>query len=536
MGLIGLAARWRRELCAGISGGLLMALSFPPFASRYLVLVALVPVFHYYLRDEGFARRGEGFSLPSGGGSLATCFKRGFVLGFVLGLSFFTVLLYWVANLIPESSARMPWLMIPSVILLVLYLSCYPALFTGLLSVMFRHFGRRALLAAPALWALAELARSRGELGFSWGGLPYSLAVFPPAVQGLSVYGPFGLSMILVAVNCLITSAFFGATRRCRLWSVLTAAVIIGAHIVWGFCVIARYDRVSEGVDRGRRVAVVQPNVDLGIKWKPAFRDSIFTQIEKAMLEAASGGAELVIFPETSAPVSLRHSNRYLQWLKHAARGAKAEMLIGYVDHITAGNGWLSFNAAGLIKDDGALVAQYEKVNLLPFGERMPFSQYLPFLNRMDFGQANFTPGGEATVFVSDPGRFGVLICFESTFSGLTRGYVREGADFLVNITNDGWFGSSRGPIQHAEMAILRSVENRVVLFRAANTGVSMVVDPVGRVKARIGLDSKGIIFGQADSSRRPSFYARNGHLVFYIMALISLAVTPAAGIFVRRG
>jgi len=531
-------SRYRDEIFAGVLSGLLLALVFPPFPTRYLVVFALVPLFWYFIR----LARGEVRDIGSRAvasedarrkGSYLV--KRSLVVGFSFGVAFFLILLYWVSNLIPASSARMPWLLIPGLILLVAYLSCYSALFSVALSFLIRRIGLVALFAAPALWSLTEIARSRGELGFSWGILPYALALYPHTLQGLLVYGPFGLSFLLVLVNLLLSFALFGRTRMGRVVSFTIAIIIAGAHIGWGTWEMNQYDARLEGRERERDIAVVQPNVDLGIKWRPEYRDSVFNEIDRLALEAFARGARVVIFPETAAPVSLSHAHFYRERLKILAMKLGVDILIGYVDHEPAGAGWRAYNSAGLIDSTGKLTDQYNKVNLLPFGERLPYSQYIPALSRLNFGQANFEPGKEQTLFESQVGKFGVLICFESIFSDYTRRYVLNGADFLVNITNDGWFGSRRGPIQHAEMAILRSVENRVTLVRAANTGISMVVDPMGRVRQKIDLDLEGILMDTIDRSSGLSFYCRNGHLIFYIMVLINLAIVMVNPIFWRR-
>jgi apolipoprotein N-acyltransferase len=166
----------------------------------------------------------------------------------------------------------------------------------------------------------------------------------------------------------------------------------------------------------------------------------------------------------------------------------------------------------------------------------MPWSQYFPALSKLDFGQANFVAGKKQTIFDSSVGKFGVLICFESSFSDFTRRYVQDGADFLVNITNDGWFGDNQGPLQHAEMAILRSVENRVTLFRAAYTGVSMIVDPVGRVRERIGPFTEGMIYGSAERSSGATIYTRHGHALFFLMAAANLALACVPLMLARTG
>jgi len=512
------ATTYRDELVTGALGGALMALSFPPFPTRVLACVALVPLFRYFYR----ASIPSGDSSPGGGGADRPL-KRGFLLGYTTGFVFFLILLYWISNLIPSSSARMPWLMVPAVIVLTLYLSLYPALFALMLASLTRRWGRIALAAAPALWALTELARSRGELGFSWGILASALAIHPEAIQGLSLYGPFGLSLVLVLVNLLLATALCHVSRRSRAAAAVALVLIIAGHLVWGKHEIGRVEK--EGSKSGVTVAVVQPNLDLAIKWKKEYRDSAFSQIDHLTQDASNRGAELIIFPETSAPVSFKFSGFYRELLRASAFRAGAELLVGHIDHESKDDEWRSFNAASLFESGGTIQATYGKVNLLPFGERIPFSQYIPPLGSLDFGQANFLPGAEAVVFESSAGRFGVLICYESTFSHYARDYVRNGADFLVNITNDGWFGSKRGALQHAETAILRAVENHVTVYRSANTGVSLVVEPTGKVSKRIGLDVPGMILHEGYGSTRPPFYTRHGHLLFTAAAALSLAV-----------
>ncbi|HUV36246.1 MAG TPA: apolipoprotein N-acyltransferase [Patescibacteria group bacterium] len=508
------------ELLAGALGGLLLALSFPPFPTRYLALIALVPVFRYFI--------------ITAGRSVDRPLRRAFVLGYTLGFACFLTMLYWISNLIPASSARMPWLMIPATVLLVLYLSCYTALFSIAQSFLQVRFGTASLFAAPALWSLLELARSRGELGFSWGILSNTLVRFPIAVQGVSFYGPFGLSLIIVLVNLLVSFALFGASGRRRAAALAAIAVVAGGHLAWGALEIARFDRaLSERPERGT-VAIVQPNLDLAIKWNPAYRDTIFREIEELAIRGGASGADLVVFPETAAPMAFSHQYSYVRWLKRIARDNNIDLFTGFIDFSRDNDVWQSHNAAGLFDSEGQVTGIYIKVNLLPFGERIPFSQYIPVLGTLDFGQANFKPGTVQTIFRSRVGTFGALICFESTFADYTRRYIQRGADFLVNITNDGWFGSEVGPRQHAETAILRAVENRVTLLRAANTGISMVVDPVGRVSHRIELGRQGILLTPVYPKGDLTIFCRYGHLAFFGMVLVN-AVAVALRIIIAR-
>ncbi len=522
MGIDRFIYRWRNELFAGVLSGLLLAFSFPPYPARFLSCIALVPVFRFFITptDSAADRRGV--------------IRMGLVTGFAFGLSFFTLLLFWIVNLIPASSVKIPWILTPALILLVLYLSCYPALSFIAIHFLRKRYGGVALLGVPAVWSVFELARSSGELGFSWGIVSNSLVTYPMAIQGASVYGPYGLSFVVVLVNMLLALVLFGRGKGNRILALAGLVFVTCAHLGFGHYRINSYDRKMNEGNGLMKVAVVQPNVDLAIKWNPAYRDSIFSKIEILTLKSAANGAEVVIFPETSAPISLSYSPEYGERLEMLSRTSGVDLLVGYIYHTSINNSIQSYNSAGMFDSSGRLITQYHKVNLLPFGERIPFSQYIPALSRLKFGQANFEAGTLQPLFRSKAGPFGVLICFESTFSDFARRYVRDGADFLVNITNDGWFGSERGPLQHTETAVLRSVENGVPLLRSANTGISMIVDPLGRVERHIGLDREGLLLADIGRPLRRTPYCKYGNLIFYIMVLSSLAAVPL-GQAIRR-
>lgn len=525
---------WGEETIAGGASGMLLALCFPPFPTRYLAAVALLPLLAYF-RARLPARAAELAEAQTRDGRRKSIrrimLERGAFAGFALGVAFFSTLLYWILNLIPASGVVTRWILFPALVILVLYLSCYTALFGLGLALFVSRLGRAAVWAAPALWSLAEYARSHGELAFSWGVLANALAARPIAMQGLAVYGAFGLSLVLVLLNVLAAVAV-SSRRGTRVAVGAVFAAIAAGHLFWGKAQIERLDGSGTVLGGARAIAVVQPNVDLALKWEEAYRDSIFRQMERYVALAAREGARLVVFPETAAPVSFKTSPEYLGRLQHAARENGVDVLTGYVDHSRAAGEWRSHNAAMLVARSGMPAGNYHKVNLLPFGEKIPWSQHVPALSKIDFGQANFIAGSNRTIFESDAGSFGVLICYEAAFADYTRRYALDGVDFFVNITNDGWFGPGPGPRQHAEMAVLRAVENRVTLARAAYTGVSMIVDPAGRIRGRIGLFEEGMILGTPLRSAARPFYTRHGDATFFVMALASIVL---AGLLARR-
>jgi apolipoprotein N-acyltransferase len=190
--------------------------------------------------------------------------------------------------------------------------------------------------------------------------------------------------------------------------------------------------------------------------------------------------------------------------------------------------GEVYFNSAGLIVPRWGLVEKYDKIHLVPFGERFPFDDVFPFLKKVDFGEADFEPGGAYTVFTlgAEPGTpvrpevrgatFSVLICFESIFPELIRSFKESGAQFLVNITNDEWFGRTAAPYQHAEMAVFRAVETRSSIARCANTGVSMLIDPWGRITLQSGLFTREALVGSITIVPAKTFFTKHGFLLLW--------------------
>jgi apolipoprotein N-acyltransferase len=240
--------------------------------------------------------------------------------------------------------------------------------------------------------------------------------------------------------------------------------------------------------------------------------------------------ASVILWPETALPYYVRLEPGKLRRLLALTKQIGRPILAGYPDARLSGEGDVrTFNAAGLVMPTGSIVGQYEKMHLVPFGERIPFQRYFPFLGSLDLGQAEWTPGNRPVVFRHAGPAFGVLICFESIYPSLARRYALEGAQYLVNITNDEWFGKTAGPIQHADLAILRSVELGMGLARAANTGVSMVVDPYGRVQAKTGLFVEAVLAGDVMEEIGPTTYARWGDWITLLSIALVLALVGVA-------
>jgi apolipoprotein N-acyltransferase len=272
-------------------------------------------------------------------------------------------------------------------------------------------------------------------------------------------------------------------------------------------------------------VALVQGNVAQDHKWDPAFQDDTTARYRELTLAAAGERPALIVWPETATPFFFQEPGRYRQDLLALAREANAWVLFGSPAFRRAAHGGFDeLNRAYLVSPAGLEVDSYDKIQLVPFGEYVPFRRVFFFVDQIVHAIGTIVPGVVPTVFEMPGARFGVLICYEGIFPGLTREFVAGGADFLVNVTNDAWYGRTSAPRQHLAHATLRAVENRVPLVRAANTGISAVIDPDGRIRW------EGPLFEalwHADHIAWPgvrTFYAEHGDVFVYACVFASLA------------
>ena len=491
--------------------GVLLTLCFPVTSLGPVSFLALAPMFAAVLRFRP-AR------------------KDAFRAGFLAGSACFVSMLWWIVKLIPSADVTIPWLMTPALVVLVLYLSFYPAFHLLVLAAVTRWRLIPFLIAAPGTWVLFEMARSRGELAFPWGLVGYSLSNQAALLQSAEVWGVFGLSFVIVLVNALMAGCVSAHGPRAKAWCGLLAGLVAGSLWLHGE---RRVDDVRALDGPHLRVAVAQPNIDLALKWKPEYKDSTFVLIEAEAARARDAGAELVIFPETAAPIFIENSPAYKTRLVELARSLQTPIYVGFLDHRFDGpqRELNIYNSSGLFLPNGSL-EKYDKRHLLPFGEALPLATRHRWIRKINFGQANFQPGPKRSPLSSDAASFTPLICFESVFPDLCRDGVREGSELFVNVTNDGWFGDTPGPYQHAQMAIARAVEFRRWLVRSANSGVSMVVAPSGEVVSSIDLYKEGILTFDVVLLTGETFYARHGDTPLALLSLILLAI---AAVLARR-
>lgn len=498
-----------REYLLLVASGVTLALAFPPVDFTPAAFLSLVPFF-YVLRR----RRVTGF-------------WSAFRPGFVAGVAFFIPLLYWLIFLSSQEMDN-PVVMSGPLILLVVLQSLYWGLFSTAAACVRSGTRIPTWIYLPVLWVACEQLRSLFVLGFTWGALGYAgVDTNPVPAQFASLTGVLGVSFWMVLVNVLLLEAMLvRGPRRSRLS--LACAIVFVLPWVHGSLVM----RAGLPDDtRTLRVAVVQPNIPAERKWDADYKDTSFEVLAALTRLAGPQSPDLVVWPETAAPAYLLREPEYLAKVAAAAEAAGVPILTGCpdLDYDRESGSVLTRNSVVLVTPEGNVVGTYDKIHLVPFGEVIPFETVFPVLKKVDFGEADFAPGEERVVFDAGAVRFSVLICFEAIFPRLARQFVDHGAELLVNVTNDAWYGRTSMPFQHSAMSVMRSIENRRSLARSANSGVSLVTDPFGRIVSRLGIFERGVIVEDVALVQSTSFYTRRGDIFAWTTVVLSLALVVAS-------
>jgi apolipoprotein N-acyltransferase len=354
--------------------------------------------------------------------------------------------------------------------------------------------------------------------------LGYSQASVLPIAQLASVLGVFGLSGLVAAVSASITgvAARPGARPADRYVPLAVCILLVTGVASWGSWRIAGADWARAG--QSVKVALLQGNVAQNEKWDEDKAASIFANYLRLTRDAIAKGAELIIWPESATPYRFRENDPASEEIRKIARQARVSVLVGS-DELEAGDPVRYYNSAFLIRPDGTTGGVYRKMHLVPFGEYVPLKQLFFFAGPLVEAVSDFSPGDQAALLPVDGHKINVSICYEIVYPNLVRDFVLEGSELLTTITNDAWFGDTSAPHQHFAQASMRAIEQGRYLVRAANTGISGIVDPNGRVLAKSGLFQPALLVGEARYLRGSTFYSRIGDLFAYLSAGVTLAL-----------
>lgn len=502
---------YRYELPAAIASGLLLTLAFPKIGQPALAFFALVPLL-LTLRRASFA--------------------GGFRLGFTTGLVHFISLVYWAAYTMKIYGHLPLYLCIPLLVLLAAYLALYPALFAGLITLISQPVW--LLLFVPVFWTATEFLRAMLFTGFPWELLGYSQCASLPFIQVADLTGVYGISFWLALNNAAVLLATLGLRRKNWQTAAVSRKTIAGGGVlvlivsglIWGYGLtrIQAIDRETAQAPR-KKIAVLQGNIDQNKKWNRTFQRTTIEKYNHLADLASRDKPDLIVWPETATPFFIGHNRPMTDLLQEGIRQTKTDHLIGTPTAVRYNGRTAYHNSAVLFDVQSRVVDHYEKVHLVPYGEYVPLKEWLPFIGKMVAQVGDFIPGEEGKAIAWQGGRLGVQICYEIIFPALSRAMVNNQTDILVNITNDAWFGKTSAPRQHFSMAVFRSVENRRALARAANTGISGFIDPVGRVLKASELNTPAALTQSLPLMTTVSLYTRIGDLFAWGCLLVTLII-----------
>jgi apolipoprotein N-acyltransferase len=495
----------RRERFFLALSGLIVAAAWPPMPFGFLAFVGLIlPL-----------------DIISG-----KPFGKAFKAGYLFAFSYHLFSLYWIS-----------WVTVGGTLIAITVISLYDGFIFALYAGLYRRRQLAAIILFPMLWIGMEYFRTLFEFAFPWSNLSYTQWQYLPFLQVCEFIGDAGISLIIVVVNILLWQIWRQSQRKHRAVLALAAGLLIAVPTAYGAAVMAGAEPDHDGPIT---VALLQGSIPLEQKWDPAEVDYSFGLYDSLALAATP--ADLIVWPETAAPAYLLNDPIKTHQVSVTARKAGSPMLVGTLDYTPLpGSKYLYYNAAIQFDPDGRHRPPYHKIKLVPFAETVAYGRYLPFLVNLNVGWSDFTAGTDLRVYENPFGKYGVLICYEVIFPELVNQYMRAGADFLVNITNDTWYGYSSGPYQHGVMAIFRAIENRVTIARAANSGFSYFADRYGRMYNKSRLYDVTVMKGKVKPAGERTMFNRTGPilgrigLVMVMLTTILLAILWIQERFRRR-
>ncbi|MEP6568270.1 MAG: apolipoprotein N-acyltransferase [Acidobacteriota bacterium] len=492
----------------------LLIVSFPNFDLSLLAWIALVPVLLVV------ARAPRPF--------------RSFYLGWLFSTAFFYGSCYWLTYSMIHTGGLSPWVAFALLLPATLVVGVFPAVAMLLLARAIRSWGTSALFLAPILWPALEWARleTTGQL---WNAIGYSQAYHPLLIRSASWGGVYAVGFLVVLVNVAVAFALLRRTSRAYVIAAVAllavGATLFASSLSTPVEVDAHFDASSVFV------IAIQPNVPVTIV-KSEDELQQLTARHLSMSESAlqqlpdDGKPRLVIWPESPMNFSYGSDNRLRDRLATFAKTNKTSVLLNSQE--LAPNDGI-YNSALLINEEGKLVAQYDKIRLLPFGEYVPLPDWLPGVGLIRGIVGDFTPGTKYQLMVVGTVRAGVFICIESAYPAIVRTFSGEGADVLINISNDGYLGPTAVMRQHLANAVFRAVENGRPLLRVTNTGITASISPAGEVQdATEGFKPEVRVWTIAQTHQAPTFYTKHGDLFVVSCTVLSLLMFALS--FRRRG
>ncbi len=508
----------KKKITLGLSTGLLLAFSFPPFRTGFLAYVALVPFFLLLEDKKGF-----------------DAFRWGYLTGLFIDIA----TLFWIG-----------WVTVPGLFGALLVLPLYIGLYALLHTLLIRKLGARAYFILPFLWTSIEYIQSIGETAFPWNYLGYTQSYYLTFIQYAEYTSVYGVSFWVVLLNVLIFMLW-------RKWSDIPIRRILSVTLLAVFLVPLCHGQFvlhSPKEDQKKvKIALLQGNIDPFEKWENDLNEKHFQIYENLSREAIAKDPDLLVWPETATPFYLRYEQAYLERIRNFIDSSSTALLTGSVDFEYLDDGsYLYYNSALGFEPNLYYIQRYAKMILVPFSERVPYKNYFPFnvlkklLYDMALGIGDYSKGEDYNLFSfktkslyekKNNGftyKFAVPICYESVFPNHIRKLTKRGADFLIIITNDAWFGKTSAPFQHTQIAVFRAIENRIAIARCANTGVSCFIDNVGHVLKSTPIFKEASIVNDVPMRNYETFYMKFGN-IFALVTLITSIICILSTLLLKK-
>ena len=498
----------KKEVLLSLLSGILLILSFPNFDLEFLAWFALIPLF--YSIDE---------KRP----------YQSFKLGFITGLTFFLGILYWIIVAV-HTYGNIPLILSGFILLLlVAYLSLFIGAFTFLTRLIQIRSGLQTIFFTPVIWVALEYLRSFLLTGLPWANLGYSQYLNLPFIQIADITGAYGPSFVILLVNATLFWVLRQWSKRTfPIKEVIITVIILLGFLIYGYLKMGRVDRQMVQ-DPPLKVGLVQGNIDQSIKWDESFQMETLKIYDNLSLRVSEEKPDLIIWPETATPFFFQDAKEYQPFVLDIPKKTNAFLLFGSPSYKILKGKVNHYNSAYLVSPSGELIGKYDKIHLVPFGEYIPMQDLLFFIGSLGEGIGDFKSGKEIFNFSLPQGKLGVLICFEIIFPDLCRRFVKGGANFLITITNDAWFGRPSAPYQHFSIATFRAVENRVFIARAANTGITGFIDPKGKIINQGGIFTEEAMNGVIRLSSQKTFYTLYGDIFAWICSAFSILLVAYA-------
>ncbi len=497
-----------------VVSGVLQSLIYPLPGLTFLCWVALAPLLVAILR--GRKPVGGGDAQPVGAG-------QGFLLAYVGGVMWSFGTTYWIYHVMHIYGGLNGPTSFGVLVLFCLALGAVWGVFGLLLAILANgRLRQKALFLAPFLWVPLEIVRGF-PFDFPWNPLGTVLVNNIPLTRIATATGVYGLSFEIVLVNTAFAAAFLVDAQRRRM--VLMAAILVAGLLQAGELL----EPPHLAADRTARL--VQANIPIlnADQWTPEYFQSTLRELSELSeprpgeLGPAEPAPDLVVWPESPAPFFVTNLE-FRAAVSEVARRAHATMVVGSLGVPNAGQPASQlYNSAAVIAPDGGWIARYDKIHLVPFGEYVPFQRWLTFAGKLTREVGDFLPGESRQALALGNDRMGVFICYEAVYPAEIREFANNGAQVFVNISDDAWFGQTAAPVQHLNQARMRAIENHRWLVRATDTGITVAIDPFGRVVAQAPRNLRTAIDVPYSLVSGTTFYTRHGNWFVWLCAIISL-------------